>query len=76
MTDRSSKPSFAVSRNLKYAKNHFIEAKIDKLTESSDTTPNSVSASTWLCVTSNMKSTSHQTRQTLLLFWNFYKYKT
>jgi len=35
---------------LKNAKYHFIEAKIDELTESSDTTPNSVSTSTWLCV--------------------------
>jgi len=36
MSDRSSKPSFAVSRNLKNAKYHFIEAKIGKVTESSD----------------------------------------
>jgi len=43
MSDRSSKPSFAVSRNLKNAKYHFIVAKVDKLTEYSDTTPNSVS---------------------------------
>jgi len=35
MSERSSKPSFAVSRDLKNAKYHFIEAKIDKLTESS-----------------------------------------
>jgi len=35
---------------LKNAQNHFIEAKIYKLTESSDATPNSVSTSTWLCV--------------------------
>ena len=69
MSDRTSKPSFAVSRNLENAKYHFIEAKIDKLTESSDTTPNSVSTSTRLCVTSNMKSTSpRQTWQTSLLF--------
>jgi len=40
MSDRRSKPSFAVSRNLKNAKYHFIEANIDKLTESSETTPN------------------------------------
>jgi len=38
MSDRSSKPSFPVSRNLKNAKYHFIEANIDKLTESSDIT--------------------------------------
>jgi len=38
MSDRSSKPSFSVSRNLKHAKYNFIEAKIDKLTESSDMT--------------------------------------
>jgi len=68
MSDRSSKPSFAVSRNLKYAKYHFIEAITDKQTESSNNTPNSVSTSAWLCVTSNMKSTSHKTWQTSLLF--------
>ena len=68
MSDRSNKPSFAVSRNLKHAKYHFIEAITDKLTESSDTTPNTVSTSTWLCVTSNMISTSHKTWQTSLLF--------
>jgi len=33
-----SKPSFAVCRNFKNAKYHFIEAKIDKLTQSSDIT--------------------------------------
>jgi len=38
MSDRSNKPSFTVSRNLKNAKYQFIEAKIDKLTESSDIT--------------------------------------
>ena len=38
MSDRSSKPSFAVCRNFKNAKYHFIEAKIDKLTQSSDIT--------------------------------------
>ena len=53
MSDRSNKPSFAVSRNLQHTKYHFIEAITDKLTESSNTTPNSVSTSTWLCVTSN-----------------------
>ena len=68
MSDRSNKPSFAVSRNLKHAKYHCIEAITDKLTESSNTTPNSVSTSTWLCVTSNMISTSHKTWQTSLLF--------
>jgi len=57
MSDRSSKPSFAVSKNLKNAKYNFIEAKIDKLTKSSDATPNSISTSTWLCVTFNMKIT-------------------
>ena len=67
MSDRSNKPSFAVSRNLKRAKYHFIEAITDKLTESSNTTPNSVSTSTWLRVTSNI-STSHKTWQTSLLF--------
>jgi len=50
MSDRSSKPSFAVSENLKNTKYQVIEAKIDKPTESSDTTPNSVSTSTCLCV--------------------------
>ena len=67
MSDRS-RSSFTVSRNLKNAKYRFIEAKIDKLTESSDTTPNSASTSTWLCITSNMKSTSHKTWQTSLIF--------
>jgi len=38
-----------VSRNLKKPKNHFIEAKICKLTELV-ITPNSVPTSTWLCV--------------------------
>ena len=58
-----------LSRSLETCgKYHFIEAKIDKLTESSDTTPNSVSTSTWLCVTSNMKSTSHKMWQTSLLY--------
>ena len=68
MSDRSSEPPFVVARNLKNGKHHFIEAKIDKLTEFSDTTPNSVSTSTWLCVTSNMKSTSRKTWQTSRLF--------
>jgi len=68
MSDRSNKPSFAVSRNLKHAKYHFIEAITHKLTESSNTKPNSVSTSTWLCVTPNMISTSHKTWQTSLLF--------
>jgi len=34
MSDRSSLTSFMVSRNLKNAKNYFIEAKINKPTES------------------------------------------
>ena len=68
MSDRSNKPSFAASRNLKHDKYHFIEAITDKLTESSNTTPNSVSISSWLCVTSNMISTSHKTWQTSPLF--------
>ena len=37
-------------------------------TRISDTTPNSVLTSTWLCVTSNMKSSTHKTWQTSLLF--------
>ena len=53
---------------MKNAKYHLIEAKIYKLTESSDTTSNSVSTSTWLCATCNMKSTSHKTWQTSLIF--------
>jgi len=53
---------------LKHGIYHFIEAKIYKLTEPSDTTPNSVSTSTWLCVTSYMKITSHKTWQTSLIF--------
>ena len=68
MSDRSNKTSFAVSRNLKHAKYRFIEAITDKITESSNTTPNSVSTSAWLCATSNMMSTSHKTWQTSLLF--------
>jgi len=79
MSDRSSKPYFAVSRNLKNSKYHFIEAKLDKLTKSSDIadsdttqvssdTSNSVSSSTWLCVTFNMKNTSRKMWQTSLLF--------
>ena len=70
-SDRSSKPFFEVSRNLKTAKYHCSEAKIDKLTEPSDITDsdttqgsshtlNSVSSSTWLGVTFNMKSTSRK----------------
>jgi len=54
----------AVSRNLQNAKNHFIEAKIYKNIRVSDTTPNYLSTSTRLCVTSNMKSSSHKTCQT------------
>jgi len=42
MSDRSGKPSVAVSTNLKNAKYHFIEVRIDNLTETNDTTPNSV----------------------------------
>jgi len=53
---------------LKNGKYLFTEAKIYKLTESSDTTPNFVLTSTWLRVTSNMKSTSHKTWQTSLIF--------
>jgi len=34
MSDKSSKPSFTVTRNFKNAKNYLIEAKFDKLTES------------------------------------------
>jgi len=68
MSDRSNKPSFAVSTNLKHARYHFIEAITVKLTESSNTTPNSVSTSTWLCVSSSMISTSHKTWRTSLLF--------
>ena len=68
MSERSNKPTFAVSRNLKHTKYHFIEAITDKLTESSNTTPNSVSTSTWVCVTSKMISTPHKTWQTSLLF--------
>jgi len=49
MSDRNSKPSFAVSRNLKNAKYHFIEAKIDKLTEFNDTTPNCFNINLAMC---------------------------
>jgi len=62
MSDRSTavKQSLAVSRNLQNAKNHFIEAKIYNNIRTSDTTPNSVPTSTWVCVTSNMKKYSHK----------------
>ena len=66
--------SFVVSRNLKSGKYHFIEAKIYKLTvteESSDTIPNSVSRSTWLCVIFNIQSTSHKTWHAWLTFQTF-----
>jgi len=53
--------SFAVSRNLQNAKKWYFKAKRYKNTKINDTTPNSVSNSTWLCVTSNMKSSSHKT---------------
>ena len=36
--------------------NHFIEANIYKNIRISDTTPNSVSTSAWLCATSNIKN--------------------
>ena len=49
MSDRSNKPSFAVSRNLKHAKYHFIEVVTDKLTESSNTTPNCFNINLAMC---------------------------
>ena len=62
MSDRSTavKQSFAVSRNLQNAKNHFIEAKSYNNIRISDTKPNFVSTSTWVCVTSNTKKYSHK----------------
>jgi len=41
----------------------------------SDTTSNYVSASIWLCLPSNMKSSSHKTWQRHFLFWNLSIYK-
>jgi len=41
-----------------------FEIKIYKNIRKSDTTPNSFSTSTWLGVTSNMKTSSHKTWQT------------
>jgi len=41
-----------------------FEVKIYKNIRISDTKPNSVSTSTWLCATSNMKKSSHKTWQT------------
>jgi len=41
-------------------KNHFIEAKIYKNIRIGDATTNPVSTSTWLCVISNMKNSSHK----------------
>ena len=38
--------------------------------------PNSVSTSTGLCVTSNMKSTPHKDGKRHFHFWSFSKYKT
>jgi len=61
MLDRSSFQSFSVSRNLQKCPNSFfIEAKIYKKNiRLSDTTLNSISTLTWLCVTSNMKSSQN-----------------
>jgi len=59
MSDRS-RQAFAVSRNLQNAKNYFIDAKIYKNIRISNTTSNSVSISTWLCVPSDIKSSSHK----------------
>jgi len=42
--------------------------EVATVTETSNTTPKSVSTSSWLCVTSNMKSSLHKTWQTSLLF--------
>jgi len=58
------------------AKSHFIEAKIYENIRISETTSNSVSASTWLCVISNMKRFSHETWQPSLYIWNLSKYPT
>jgi len=41
-----------------------FEVKIYKNIRISDTTPNSISTSTWLCATSNKKNPSHKTWQT------------
>jgi len=41
-----------------------FEVEVYKNIRISDTTPNSISTSTWLCVTSNVKNSSHKTWQT------------
>jgi len=45
----------AVNNLSQSLENHFIEANIYKNIRISDTTPNYVSTSAWLCATSNMK---------------------
>jgi len=47
---------------------HFIEGKIYENIRISNTLPKSVLTSAWLCVTSNLKSSSHKTWQTSLEF--------
>jgi len=48
-------------RNLQNVKNHFIEAKIYENVRIGNTTPKSVSTSTWQCVTSSMKNVTNAT---------------
>jgi len=57
---------------LKNAKNHFIEAKIYKETEPSDTTTNSVLISTWLCVAFHLFEISPNTKPEEKKVWGAY----
>jgi len=77
MSDRSSQTSFTVSRNLKTTKNHFIEAKIDKLTEF--VIPHqTIPTSTWLCMAYHLASTALHTipNKHHFYFLKLSKYKT
>ena len=68
MSDRSNKPSFAVSRNLKHAKYHFIEAISDKLTESSNTTPNCFNINLAMCNIQHDKHFTHNVANVTFVF--------
>jgi len=65
-TEAVNSPFLETCKMLKFlflSKLKFIKISI----RISDTTPNSVSTSTWLCVTPNMKNSSHKIWQTSLL---------
>jgi len=62
MSDKSSLPSFMVTRNLKNYKNYFNEAKIYKLTESVIPHQTLFHMNLAMCnLPSSMKSSSHKT---------------